>query len=131
VHQDDLCSVVVDIRPVNPGHILVMPNRHAASLAELRDEEAARMFELGLHMAAAIRASDLRCEGIDLFLADGAAAGQEVFHSHLHVFPRYAGDGFGFRFGPHYQRVARGEMDTVAATLRAALATIDPARGND
>jgi histidine triad (HIT) family protein len=120
VHRDELCSVIVDIQPVNPGHVLVMPNRHAASLAELTDEECAAMFRLGRRMAAALRLSGLRCEGIDLFLADGAAAGQEVFHAHLHVIPRFQGDGFGFRFGPDYHRKAkRADMDAIAATLRA------------
>ena len=46
--------------------------------------------------------SALRCEGISLFLADGAAAGREVFHVHLHVVPGFGGDGLGLAAGPHY-----------------------------
>jgi histidine triad (HIT) family protein len=74
-------------------------------------------------MAAALRASGgaIRCEGVNLFLADGAAAMQEVFHVHLHVFPRWRGDGFGLRFGPHYAVRPRAELDAAAASLRAAL----------
>jgi len=71
-------------------------------------------------LAAALRASDVRCEGVNLFLADGEAAMQEVFHVHLHVFPRYVGDGFGLRFGPDYKaRPPREELDRIAAQLRA------------
>ena len=70
-------------------------------------------------VAAAIRVSGLRCEAINLFLADGAAAGQEVFHSHLHVIPRWQGDGFGIKFPPHYGAAAdRKTLDDIAARLR-------------
>jgi diadenosine tetraphosphate (Ap4A) HIT family hydrolase len=77
---------------------------------------------VGVRLAEAIRHTDLRCEGINLFMADGRAAGQEVFHVHLHVIPRFSGDGFGFRFGPDYGRpVARTTLDGVAASIRQAL----------
>jgi histidine triad (HIT) family protein len=59
------------------------------------------------------------CEGLNLFLADGEAAGQEVFHLHLHLVPRFRGDGFGFRFGPGYsRRPEREALDEVAASVR-------------
>jgi histidine triad (HIT) family protein len=72
-------------------------------------------------ITGAVRASGVRCEGVNLFLADGEAAGQEVFHVHLHLFPRYAGDGFGLRFGPHYKKQPREELDEVARQIREAL----------
>ena len=57
-----------------------------------------------------------------MFLADGEAAGQEVFHVHLHVFPRYEGDGFGLKFGPKYGiRPEREELDAVAEQIKNAL----------
>ena len=63
--------------------------------------------------------SGVRCEGVNLFVADGEAAGQDVFHVHLHVIPRYAGDGFGFRFGPAYgTRPPREELDRLAEQIR-------------
>ncbi len=63
--------------------------------------------------------SDLRCEGVNFFLADGVAAGQAVFHVHLHVIPRFEGDGFGLRFGPDYgTRPGRDELDAIAGQLR-------------
>src|SRR5262249_857015 len=59
--------------------------------------------------------SGLKCEGVNFFLADGEAAGQEVFHVHLHVLPRFAGDGFGLRFGPHYaNKPKRRELNEIA-----------------
>ena len=122
LYQDERCTAFMDIQPVNPGHLLVVPNRHVACLADLAPEDGAQLMRAGQRLAAALRASGLRCEGVNLFLADGEAAGQEVFHVHLHVFPRYAGDGFGFRFGPHYRSLpARQPLEQAAQQIREAL----------
>jgi histidine triad (HIT) family protein len=122
IWEDDLCCAFMDIQPVNPGHVLVVPRQHATCLAELDPEMGAHLFQVAQSIAGALRKSGLRCEGINLFLADGEAAGQEVFHVHLHVFPRYRGDGFGLRFGPAYgNRPARVELDMVADMIRSAL----------
>ena len=122
VHHDDLCTAFMDIQPVNPGHMLVVPNRHATYLADLREEEGAQMFRVAQRLAAALRQSGVKCEGLNFFLADGEAAGQEVFHVHLHVFPRYRGDGLGLKFSSHYANsVKRAELDEVAEKIRRAL----------
>jgi histidine triad (HIT) family protein len=122
VHRDELCAAFMDVQPVNPGHVLVVPNRHAARLSELREEEGAQMFRVAQRIAAGLRASGVRCEGVNLFLADGAAAMQEVMHVHLHVFPRYDGDGFGLKFAPTYfQKPVREELEEVAGKIRNAL----------
>jgi histidine triad (HIT) family protein len=120
VFRDEICTAFMDIRPVNPGHTLVVPNRHAANLAELDEESGGRIFQVGQRVARALRRSGLRCEGVNLFLADGEAAGQEVFHVHLHVFPRYRGDGFGLKFSPAYfvHRAKREELEEVAGKIR-------------
>jgi histidine triad (HIT) family protein len=119
VYQDEICSVFMDIRPVNPGHVLVIPKLHAASLAELDENTGGHLFAVGQRVAAALRRSGIRCEGINFFLADGESAGQEIFHVHLHIFPRYDGDGFGLQFGPHYdKRPSRAELDAVAEKIR-------------
>ena len=124
-YQDEVCSAFMDIQPVNPGHTLIVPNRHAACLAELDAQTGGHILGVGQRIAAALRAADaaqeggLRCEGVNLFLADGEVAGQEVFHVHLHVIPRFRGDGFGFRFGPSYGlRPPRDELDRLAARIR-------------
>jgi len=122
VYQDDCCAAFMDIQPINPGHALVVPNRHAARLEDLNEEEGAQMFRVGQRLAASLYKSEVRCEGVDFFLADGAAAGQEVFHIHLHVFPRYVGDGFSVRFGPHYtSKPERRELNEIADRIRNAL----------
>lgn len=122
VYTDDGVLAFMDIQPVNPGHLLVVPQIHATHLADLDEEIGGRLFQVGMKLAQAVRRSSVRCEGVDLFLADGEAAGQEVFHVHLHVIPRFRGDGFGFRFPPHYQRLPeRRSLDEVAAGVRRAL----------
>ncbi len=122
VWRDERCTAFMDIQPVNPGHVLIVPNVHAAQMADLDEDTAAHLMRIGHRLTAALRASGLRCEGVNLFLADGEAAMQEIFHVHLHVFPRFAGDGFGLRFGPHYRdRPARSALDDAAERIRAAL----------
>lgn len=122
VYRDDLVSAFMDIQPVNPGHVLVVPNEPAASLADLPEETGAQLFRVAQRIAAALRASALRCEGVNLFLADGKAAMQDVFHVHLHVFPRYEGDGFGLRLSDSYsQKPDRIELEAVGAQIREAI----------
>ncbi|MGH3145058.1 MAG: HIT family protein [Rubrobacter sp.] len=122
VFRDERCAAFMDIRPINPGHVLVVPNNHAASLADLPEDAGAHMFRTAQKVAAALYGSGLECEGVNLFMADGEAAGQEVFHVHLHVFPRYAGDGFALAFGPGYSnRPDREELEDAARHIREAL----------
>lgn len=126
VYRDKLCAAFMDIQPVNPGHLLVIPNRHAAHLADLKEEEGAQMFRVAQRLTAALRRSGLKCEGVNLFLADGEAAMQEVFHVHLHVFPRYSGDGFGLKFAPGYfEKPERRELNEAAGKILAALKAED------
>jgi histidine triad (HIT) family protein len=119
VHRDERCAAFMDIQPVNPGHLLVVPLDHRPHLADIDGDTAAHLMRVAHRLAASLRSSGVRCEGVNMFLADGAAAMQEVFHVHLHVFPRYRGDGFGLRFGPNYkERPPRSELDRVARDLR-------------
>ncbi len=119
VYQDEICIAFMDIHPVNAGHVLVIPREHAANLAELDAHTGGHLFEVGQRVAAALRQSRLPCEGVNFFLADGEAAGQEVFHVHLHVFPRFVGDGFGLKFGAHYygKQPSRQALDQLAEEL--------------
>ena len=122
VYRGELVSAFMDIQPVNPGHVLVIPNEPAVGLEDLPPETGAEMFRVGQRIAAALRASEIRCEGVNLFLADGEAAMQEVFHVHLHVIPRFDGDGFGLTFAEQYFELPeRSELDAVGASIRAQL----------
>jgi histidine triad (HIT) family protein len=118
VHEDERTVTFMDIQPVVRGHMLVVPRRHAAYLADLDPEDGAQLFRVGRLAAAALRSSTVRCEGVNFFLADGEAAGQDIFHVHLHVFPRYGGDGFGLHLPPDYSVRPRAELEETARTVR-------------
>lgn len=119
VYEDDDVLAFMDIRPWTPGHLLVIPKVPARSLAELDPAVGGKLFRVGQQLAAALRASEVNCDGVNLFLADGVTAGQEVFHVHLHVIPRTPGDGFGLRGNPRAAR--RADLDYLAASIRGAL----------
>ena len=124
VYQDKYVTIFMDIRPVVQGHTLVVPNIHSPDLSSLDQAHAQHMFTTALNIAQAIRDSELKCEGINLFMADGGAAGQTVFHNHLHIIPRYIGDGFGLRFPVGYgEQPARAELDRTAANIAALMTT--------
>lgn len=110
----------MDVDPVTAGHVLVAPQDHLPGLADLDADIAAEMFTVARSIAGALRRSSLRCEGVNLFYADGGAAFQEVPHAHLHVFPRFEDDGFTIeaRWGSHPRRA---ELDAHAGAIRAAL----------
>jgi histidine triad (HIT) family protein len=120
VHEDRRIVAFMDLQPLTPGHVLVAPRGHAASMGDLDPEDGAQMLRVAQSAAAALRHSGLRCEGVNLFVADGEAAGQDVFHVHMHVFPRFDGDGFGLRLPPDYGVRSRDELDAAASALREA-----------
>lgn len=119
VFSDEMVTAFMDIQPVNLGHVLVIPKIHAAYLSELDEEVGARIFKVAMRIAAAVKRSGVRCEGVNLFLADGKAAFQEIFHVHLHIIPRFAGDGFGLKFGSNYgSRRSKDELDEIAKRIK-------------
>ena len=119
IQEDDLCLAIMDVQPINPGHALVISRRHAAYLADLDEEEGAQIFRVAQRVAGALRKCGVKCEGVNLFLADGVAAGQEVFHVHLHVIPRYASDGFSLNLPADYEdRPPREELNEIAQRVQ-------------
>jgi len=80
---------------------------------------------VGARLSAAVRAAAPRCDGVNFWISDGAPAGQEVPHVHLHIIPRFEGDGFGWRVGPHNRQPQGSEALTASAqAIRAALAAL-------
>jgi len=120
IHEDAKVAVFVPLSFVNPGHVLIIPRIHAPYISDLDDDTAMHIMKIAHRISAAIRKSSFRCEGINFFLADGEAAMQEVFHYHLHVFPRYAGDGFGLKYDPRHSFVnlPRPELDSIAHEIK-------------
>ena len=123
VYSDAGVIAFMDLRPINAGHLLVVPRAHAARLADLDEGLGAAMFAVGQRLAGAIRRSGLPCEGVNLFVPDGEVAGQEVMHIHLHVLPRTPGDGFRIERGSAI--TGRAGLDQAAAHVRGGLDRAD------
>ncbi len=122
VREDASTLAFMDIRPMNPGHVLVIPKAHAAYVEDLPSEAVGPILEAAKEISRAMRSSGIRCEAVSFYLANGVEAGQEVFHVHLHLIPRWRGDGFGLRVRADYGRIAdRTELDGFASKIRTAL----------
>ena len=118
-YEDEVVLGLMTIGPVNTGHAMVIPKRHAASLSDMDEETGRHLFTITQRTAATIRESGVRCEGINLFLADGEAAFQEVFHVQMHVFPRHQGDPFKI-IADWSNKPLREELDLVARQIKVA-----------
>jgi len=119
IHRDDLCAAFMDIRPVNPGHILVVPRTHATLVSELDEVTVGRILQVAQRVDVALRASGIKCEAVNLIISDGAAAGQEVPHVHMHVIPRFRSDGHHFRFSlAYFTRTPASELGKNAELIR-------------
>lgn len=123
VYEDDVVVVFMDRYPVVPGHLLVVPRTHSVGLTDTDEETSTHVWRVGHRMSHAIRRSSLRSEGINVLLCDGVAAAQTVFHLHLHIIPRFDGDGWR-GLGHVAAERERAELDREAAAIRAALETI-------
>lgn len=118
VFEDDKVLAFLDIKPVNPGHVLVIPKTHAEFLTDVDDNDLCQMIKITKKIDKSLRGG-LDAQGVNLFYADGAVAGQEISHAHIHIIPRYKGDGFGLKFPEHYGReYAPSEAKEIAAKLK-------------
>jgi histidine triad (HIT) family protein len=119
LHQDDLVVAFMDIRPVQPGHLLVVPRAHAELIPQLDEASLARLWAVATDLNRALRRTALAVEAVSVYVADGEAAGQEVAHVHIHLIPRHAHDGFGFRFPPGYGiQPGRSELERLGGEIR-------------
>ena len=121
VYEDERAVAFMDLNPVTPGHLLVVPREHAVGLEDLDAATSAHVWSVADGMARALRRSRLRCEGLNVLLCDGEAAFQTVFHFHLHVIPRYAGDGWTLKSEPPERE--RSLLDREAQAIKDAIAS--------
>ena len=92
VHEDEHTLAFMDIGQVNPGHVLVALKKHAENIFALDEAQAGAVFRSAAKVARAIR-SAFEPQGLSVYQANGAAAGQTVLHLHIHLVPRYEADG--------------------------------------
>lgn len=119
VYEDELTVAFMDIGQVNPGHVLVAVRRHAATLLDLTPQEVAAAAQTAQRVAQAVQAA-FDPPGLTLLQANGREGDQTVFHFHLHVLPRHAGDGVALAWPRKDPPPA--VLQDYAARLRAALA---------
>jgi histidine triad (HIT) family protein len=120
VYEDDATLAFMDLRQPLPGHVLVIPRQHVELIYELDDESAARLFQTVVRVARAVRAS-LRPTGMNVSQSNGPAAGQEVPHLHMHLWPREMGDGLLRFYTERPGNSGRDSLDDLAARIRAGL----------
>lgn len=118
VYEDDDFKVVMDIAPAAKGHCLIIPKKHMADLLEIADDTAAKALKLASRIARAQKKA-LKCDGINLLQNTGEAAGQSVFHLHIHMIPRYDNDGVTVPW--EHLSYADGEAAEYAAKIAAEL----------
>jgi histidine triad (HIT) family protein len=119
VYRDDRVIAFLSIGPRNPGHVLIVPVAHAENFLEVPADTMHAMTDTAKKIAAAIKRTDLKMDGFVLQLNTGKAAGQSVFHAHLHIIPRYEGEPPA---KTPEERVGPDVLAPVAAKIRAALA---------
>lgn len=113
VYEDEDIIAFMDISPVAEGHTLVIPKRHSELVHQMDARVAGKLMEAAKIIAQAIRKSGIQCDGINFMVSDGEAAGQEVRHVHMHLIPRYMGDGLGRAF--QNKPVSRPTIENIEA----------------
>ena len=117
-YEDDTVVAFMDVQPITKGHMLVVPREHSVLMADVNETVAMRTFRVARKLSSVAR-STLGATGVNLFVADGETAFQDVPQFHVHVIPRYANDGFGLTFPDSYGRPQiRADLETIASTVR-------------
>lgn len=128
-YEDADAIAFMDIQPVNSGHVLVVPKKHYESLLDIPHELAIHLFEVAMTLGPVLR-SVSNAEGMNVVVNSGRAAGQDVFHYHVHVIPRRTGDGFDVPLPFSGSAMPdRTQLDACAARIIATLR--DPVRHRD
>ena len=109
-----------DINQPTPGHVLVIPRAHIENIYNLDAQTGAEVFNLTMDVAKAVKRA-LQPDGLDLFQANERAGQQSVFHFHIHIIARYAGDRDRIRFAWDDNLAPKSELDELAETIRAAM----------
>lgn len=115
VYEDDLTVAFLDINPVNPGHTLVIPQKHSRNIFDIKPEQAEAVIRTTLKVANAIKSS-LEADGMNLFQCNEPAASQEVFHFHLHLIPRFEDDSIALQW--NQQQASPEELKDITEKIR-------------
>ncbi len=114
VYEDETALAFLDIHPINIGHTLVVPKTHHANLYETPDEILAHLIVVVKKLSVAVKTA-MKADGINIEMNNDPVAGQIIFHSHIHIVPRFEGDGFRHWHGARDYR--DGEMVKIAQKI--------------
>lgn len=117
VYDDARVIAFMDLNPATDGHVLVVPRSHVRGILELADDDAAAVMQAAARVARGINAA-LQPDGFSLFQSNEEAGGQDVFHLHLHVVPRWLDDPLVEPWG---RQVATGDRHAIADRVRSAI----------
>jgi histidine triad (HIT) family protein len=125
VYENEQAMAFLDIHPITEGHILVIPKLHCRNLFDFNDADAQAVMQAARVSARALRAA-VNADGMNMFQSSERAAGQDVFHFHFHLLPRFQDDKLMTREGNTHFMSRRlrgnptaGELEAVAARIRA------------
>jgi len=103
LYSDEYVVAILDINPANPGHCLVISKKHYTNILDAPPELLAHMIIVAKKLSVAL-VEVLKADGINIIITNNRAAGQTVMHLHIHVIPRFIGDGIRFKFRPKNSR---------------------------
>ncbi|MBR3601429.1 MAG: HIT family protein [Lachnospiraceae bacterium] len=115
IEENDMFKVVLDVGPATKGHALILPKDHYTNLYDLPEDVAAEVYKTAKKIALKMK-EKLGCDGVNIVQNNEEAAGQTVFHFHMHVIPRYKDDGQVIGWKPG-QPTAE-ELDAIAEVLK-------------
>jgi histidine triad (HIT) family protein len=121
IFEDEETLAFMDINPANPGHTLVIPKRHVRDVYELDEETAAAVMKATVKVTRAIKRA-LQPNGMNLVQSNERAGGQDVFHFHMHIIPRWYGDGLRLARPPEVRRTM--SIEEAAARIRREMAKV-------
>ena len=118
IYEDEFHRVFFDINPASKGHCLIVPKDHYDNVFDMDDEAAARLFPLASKVARSLK-EQLNLEGMNIVQNNGTIAGQTVFHFHMHLIPRYAGDTVNVGWKPG--EADMDELSDLAGKIKAGI----------
>ena len=117
IYEDEEFRVILDISPATRGHALILPKEHYANLYEMPEDVAARVMKLAKRLAGHMTEA-LQCDGFNIMQNNGEVAGQTVFHFHMHLIPRYVGDGNETKLCWNHLDLSQEEMEEIYQKLK-------------
>ncbi|MEG0268142.1 MAG: HIT family protein [Carnobacterium sp.] len=119
IYEDEEIIAFLDLTQVTPGHTLVLPKKHVTDIFEYDEELASTVFSRIPKIARAIKQSDSTISGMNIINNNGSVAYQSVFHSHVHLIPRYTKqDDFSMTFGDNSNNHTVEELDKMVTSIK-------------